>query len=92
MATTPTGLGKSRYAAPKPQDDAERDFVRIIEDGRRKLFEGPGAIIPQSKRREVLAGFKIKGKDGDVICTLADADYLLRFREARRRRQATRNN
>ncbi len=56
-----------------------------------ELFEGPGAIIPQSKRRE-MAGFKIKGKDGDVICTLADADYLLRFREARRRRQATRNN
>lgn len=71
----------------EPEDEVEREFLTIIRDGRRKVFEGPGAMVPEADRQAVLAGMQIKDdKTGALIATLADDDavILARFRAINR--------
>jgi hypothetical protein len=66
-----------------PQNDAERAFVRIVEDAKRQLFEGPDAMVPEHMRLEMLSRVTLnQSVTGEPICTLADPDYLLKFRAA----------
>jgi hypothetical protein len=68
----------------EPEDQMERDLVELFEEARRKLFTGPLAKLPQHMRRVVMAGIEMTNPEtGKVICTLADDDYLERFRRQR---------
>lgn len=58
-----------------PRDQMERDFLDIVREGRRRVFEGPGAAIPLSKRRLVLSLITIDNTEtGEPVGTLADSD------------------
>jgi hypothetical protein len=73
-------------SGPQPQNQMERDFERMFREARRKLFSGAGAKIPLHMRGEIMKGVELTHTEtGEVVCTLADDDYLERFRAACKR-------
>jgi len=55
--------------------ELEREFMDIVREGRRKLFQGAGASIPLHMRREFLKGITLENKEtGELVGTLADSD------------------
>jgi hypothetical protein len=59
----------------KPQNEIERQFVRLVERARTRIKAGP---IPGFLPR----GIEMTDPDtGAIVCDLADDDYLLKFRQ-----------
>jgi Txe/YoeB family toxin of Txe-Axe toxin-antitoxin module len=67
----------------EPENDMEREFMRLVDEARRKCFEGNGASIPLHMRYTVLRSMKLTNTNGRHVGTLADtnATILRRFRE-----------